>query len=207
MRFEARDSVRIALGRGQPSLDYLDDFAHFLVALGVRGGARIGGEFRPAHRFAKGLPLMLQRHDDEIAVLALEQPDRANRVVLRAGAFGLYRAAAGAEDLYVNLMTMVVGIEDRDIQVLAPARALTMQQGVSNRARGMNSGADIAERYHRERRRTGRLADHISNARICLRDRVQAGLVRQAPALAEGGNRAHHDTRVDRADNFVTETQ
>src|ERR1700737_3337052 len=90
--------------------------------------------------------------------------------------------------------------------MLAAAGALAMEQRGAHRAHRMNARADVAHRDHREERRPVRLATHRRDARVGGAQPVESGFARKRSGLPKGGNRAHHDARIERLDDFIIET-
>src|SRR5579883_3411654 len=103
-------------------------------------------------------------------------------------------------------MRVEVGVEQRDVEVLAAPGAFAMEQGETDRSRGAESGLDIAHRGAGKIRRTVALAGHVNHAGIGAADRIEAGLQRQRTALAEGRYRAHDRARIELAHRIVAET-
>ena len=122
-----------------------------------------------------------------------------------AGAPRLNRAAAQAVHLDRRVMAVEVGVEQCDVEILALAGALAMQQRRHHRQRRVYAGAHVAERRGRKVGWPIRFADHVGNPGIRLRDEVVAGQMRERALLAEGRNRAHHDARVERPRGFVVQ--
>src|SRR5262245_12838388 len=63
-----------------------DDTRHFRLvfhAFRVRRETRIVNEFWLAHRATQPLPLVFQTENEQVLLLALEQPSRADRIMVR----------------------------------------------------------------------------------------------------------------------------
>src|SRR4029077_10283669 len=90
--------------------------------------------------------------------------------------------------------------------MLAAAGALAMEQRGAHCAHRMHARADVPHRDHREEGRPVRLAAHRSDTRVGGTQPVESGFTRKRPGLPKGGNRAHHDARIERLDGFVIET-
>src|SRR5277367_1186934 len=96
-----------------------------------------------------------------------------------------------------GFVVVEISIEQREIEVLAEARALAIQQRRAYRAACMRAGAYIAHRSHRKVRRTVGLTAHRGDSGIRGAEKIEAGLMRERSGLAECGNRAHHNFGIE----------
>src|SRR5579871_2820659 len=86
-------------------------------------------QFRAAHRVAQLRELMIDSGDDEdVALASFEYPARRGVRDVTAAARRLDSASAQAVHLDCRLVAMKIGVEQRDVEELALAGALAMQQ-------------------------------------------------------------------------------
>jgi len=123
--------------------------------------------------------------------------------MLRPGPLRLHGALRIAVDLHVQLVTVEVGIEDRDIEILSFAGPLPMEKGGDDRRDRVGSRRDVAKAEHRDRGRSVRISDHVCHRSVRLGDEVVTGFGRKRTCLAERGDRAHDDPRIDPGDGVV----
>ena len=93
--------------------------------------------------------------------------------------------------------------EERCLDTLTCPGAPACNQRQQDGLIAVHRGADIAHRNARScRRRAGR-SRHVHDADESLHDRIVRRLIPARPAVAESGNRAIDEARVDLAHNFV----
>ena len=103
-------------------------------------------------------------------------------------------------------MVMRVGVEQREVEVLSAPGALAVQQRRADRAHRMRARGDVAQRHHRKDWRPTLLAAHRRDPRVRRAHPVEARFLRQRARLPEGGNRAHHQPRIELAHHVVAES-
>src|SRR5437588_4214212 len=134
--------------------------------------------------------------NDDVPLAAFKGAGRRKKRMMQPGAFHLMLAAAGAVQFNSHGLTMEVGIEQRDIDVLALAGLFAVKQRAGDGAHRMNPGADIADGDHWHVRRAVFLTDQRGYSGISLPDEIETGVLRERTGLAEGRYRAHYDARV-----------
>jgi hypothetical protein len=203
---QRRDHRLVALGGREPSFDRRDDLVAVLDPPRVRRVALVRDHLGATHQAAERRPTVVhERHDDQIALLPAEDSGRTDLRMVMPRADRRDGAAGGTVELHVDLVTVEVGVEDRDVEILPLARPLAVEERASDRAHRVRAGRDVAETEHRQHREAFRIADHVRHARVGLGDEIVARLLRERSRLAERGDRAHDDLRVQRADVLVTE--
>ena len=174
--------------------------AHHLGA--TRDAGRIGGHLRivepvlAAERDAQALEEGVgQAGDDEVAVAGGE-----GLVGDEIGAAAAEAAEAGALHQHVD---RVVGeqrqhrVEHRHVDALPFAGALAGEEGAEDGVGAVDAGVEVGDRRRRLDRRPALLAGVRHDAAGGLEDQVHARLLRHRAGLAEGGDRAVDEARVD----------
>ena len=120
--------------RGQPSLD---DF-HHRVSVFDPGRqideTRVAREFRMADCFAKLRPMPVHpSDDDEVDLFAPEDAARTEARVVAAGTFDAVRATTRRVHLHAHVVVAEIGVEQRDVDVLADAGTLAIEQSACDR--------------------------------------------------------------------------
>src|SRR5713226_7335804 len=147
----------------------------------------IACQVRPFHRIAEVTPMVVDRSDYDyvVVVAAVHTAWRPVRQMF-SRASHLHTAARQAINLNGSMMIGEVRIEEGDVDVLALAGMIAMEQRGYHRERAMNARADVANRGHRKVRRPVGFADHRGDSRVSLSDEVVAREMSERPGLAEG---------------------
>ena len=90
---------------------------------------------------------MIEGNHKNITFAAFEDATWGNHVMMPTAAARFDRAPAQAQRLRAQVMVMEVGIDQRHIDPLAFAAALTIQQRGKHRAQAVNPGTDIADAH------------------------------------------------------------
>ncbi len=96
-------------------------------------------------------------------------------------------------------------VEQRNLDVLSTLRSLAMKQRFKNGNRRVHGACNIAERHGNFRWRFGRAIGH-DETRLALHDQIERRAITIRSLLAETGDVAKNDVRLDRLDLFVIQT-
>src|SRR5271166_2621906 len=151
---------------------------------------------------------MRRRRDLNILVALVVKNSRSAAVRMQRTASRRAKLiAAQRHDRHSLLMHMEVSIEQRRVQVLAFARALTMQQRKTYSHRGGDARRNVTDSHSSQRRRTIDLSYAIGYSRVGLSYKIVAGFRRQWSCLPGHRYRTHDNFRIDCFNVFVGESQ
>src|SRR5579885_1425332 len=138
-------------------------------------------------------------------LLALEDSGRSVERMLAAEAAMLVLAAAQAVGVDRGIVVAEVVIQQADVQMLADAGTLAVEQGAGDCGQRVNPGAGVAHRQARDHWGLARLADRVYHARVAGADKIPSRLIGQRTVLPEGRDRAHHNLRIERLDHLIAQ--
>ncbi len=189
----------------EPRLHQRDQLLFVLRPHRVVDEARILAEFGPSDRGAQIAPQMVVRsHHADVLPAPLEDRHRHDRGAMRGASFGVHLPAMQVRGRY--LVAVEIRIQQGDVEELALSGALAVQQRAGDRRDRMHARHHIADRHMRQDRRASVVRVESANyRRIRSADEIEAGQRRQLAGLAERGQRAHHDSRIDLLDHVVTQ--
>src|SRR5262245_7778044 len=129
--------------------------------------------------------LIQPSQNDDMPFPALEGAGGGKERMMQPRAFDFVLTAARAVQFHCDGLTMEVGIEQRDIDVLPCTGFFAVEQGACYSAHGVNAGTDVADRDHRHVRWTLLLTDQRSYSGVSLSNEVEARIVRERTGLSE----------------------
>ena len=163
-------------------------------AAGVRPVALVRRQLGGAEEFAEPLILgVVADRDDHVAVRGLEHAVGNDVRVLVAAPL---RHLAG-DQVVRSLVDQPgqLGIDQGDIDVLAPTGPVAVPQGRQDRGRRVHSAHDVGDADADLHRFAVGRAGEAHDAAVALRQQVVAGAVRVRSGLAEAGDRAVDESR------------
>ena len=169
------------------------------------GEAWIVGEVGSTHGLGQVRPLTLEHQEEAVAIREFIGADGAVERVMTTDAVGVERTLRGGV-----LRQLVLHVEHdvghRDVDVLALARALAVQQRVPEGGKAVHRGGVVGDGESHHRWGTVGVAGHVHQTRRGLDDPVEAGSLRPRARLSVGRDRHHDDVGIDLAERLVVQS-
>ena len=162
----------------EPGFDHGDEFVPVFEPLRIRPELRIRHQVFSAHGFCQLGELMLHRLEHDIALFAFEDAEGCNPEVVRAKALRVLLTVCEGVEGNVDHIHEEERIDLGDIDQLAFAATVPIEQRRTHRQGGMHAGVGISNIIADVLGRAVRVAGHVHDAAHGLSDNVVTGVLR-----------------------------